>query len=70
MEVAVEVKHNRARDIMEAPNLAKSTESAPSVLGRIFREHLKGLVIVDESGSLLGYIDRMTIIAKWSEFTT
>ena len=70
MEVAVEVKHNRARDIMEAPNLAKSTESAPSVLGRIFRERLKGLVIVDESGSLLGYIDRMTIIAKWSEFTT
>ncbi len=69
MEVAVEVRHNRAREIMEEPQIAKATESVPHALGRIFRESLKGLVVTEESGVLIGYLDRMTIISHWPEFT-
>jgi CBS-domain-containing membrane protein len=68
MEVAVEVKHNRARDIMEEPNVAKSSEPVGNALGRIFRERLKGIVVVEDSGALVGYVDRMTIISNWPEF--
>ena len=68
MEVAIEVKHNRARDIMEEPNVAKASDPVGSALGRIFRERLKGLVVVEDSGTLVGYIDRMTIISNWPEF--
>ena len=69
MEVVEEVVHNRAQDIMEEPNVARVQERAPDVLGRIFRENLKGLVVVDGAVKLVGYLDRMTIISNWPELT-
>lgn len=69
MEVAEELQHNRARDIMEEPNVASVSDSAPDVLGKILRENLKGIVVVDAAEKLVGYLDRMTIISNWPELT-
>ena len=70
MEVVVDVNHNRARDIMEEPNLVKVDDNLGSVLGRILRDRLKGVVVVEEAGTLVGYLHRMTVISHWREFTS